>query len=239
MENLLTSFFNRYELKAIVSPGIISVMPLLTNIIIWFPNNINLGSGLFMIILLVFYIYLFSLIARDRGKKIEKKLFSVKGNVYPTTQVLRHSDNTLNIKTKERYHTFLKQNVPNLNIPSPKNEQEKPFGYFDKEYSSAIDWLIKNKRDDYLTNQHNIEYGFSRNLLGMKYYGIIISFSSIFLSILLFITHKESIIAQLYLSTLINLFFLFFWFLKVNKKQTKIAAKRYALSLLSNCDFKD
>lgn len=239
MENLLTSFFNRYELKAIVSPGIISVMPLLTNIIIWFPNNINLGSGLFMIILLVFYIYLFSLIARDRGKKIEKKLFSVKGNVYPTTQVLRHSDNTLNIKTKERYHTFLKQNVPNLNIPSPKNEQEKPFGYFDKEYSSAIDWLIKNKRDDYLTNQHNIEYGFSRNLLGMKYYGIIISFSSIFLSILLFITHKESIIVQLYLSTLINLFFLFFWFLKVNKKQTKIAAKRYALSLLSNCDFKD
>lgn len=239
MENLLTSFFNRYELKAIISPGIISLMPLLTNIIIWFPNDINLGSSLFLIILLVFYIYLFSIIARDKGKNIEKKLFSVKGRVYPTTQFLRHSDNTLNTKTKERYHTFLKQNVPNLNIPSYKSEQEKPFGYFDKEYSSAIDWLIKNKREDYLTNQHNIEYGFSRNLLGMKYYGIIISFSSIVLSILLFITHKESIIAQLYLSTLINLFFLFFWFLKVNKERTKIAAKRYALSLLSNCDFKD
>lgn len=239
MDNLLTTFFNRYELKAIISPGIISLMPLLTNIIIWFPSNINLGSSLFVIILLLFYIYLFSIIARDKGKRIEKKLFAIKGNIYPTTQILRHSDSTLSTKTKERYHNFLKQNVPNLNIPSYKSEQDKPLGHFDKEYSSAIDWLIKNKRDDYLTNQHNIEYGFSRNLLGMKYYGIIISFLSIILSTLIFIIQKENAIVQLYLSSLINLFFLLFWSLKATKKQTKIAAKRYALSLLSNCDFKD
>lgn len=239
MDNLLKSFFNRYELKAIISPGIISLMPLFTNIIIWFPNKVNLGSSLFVIVLLLFYVYLFSIIARDKGKKVEKEIFVIKGDNYPTTQILRHSDNTLNTKTKERYHNFLTQNVPNLNIPSYENEQNEPLGYFDKEYNSAIDWLIKNKRNDYLTNQHNIEYGFSRNLLGIKCYGIIISILSIILSILVFITHKENAIVQLYLSTLINLIFLLFWSLKVNKKQTKIAAKRYALSLLSNCDFTD
>src|SRR5699024_11981276 len=72
-----------------------------------------------------------------------------------------------------------------------------------------------------------------RNLLGIKCYGIIISILSIILSILVFITHKENAIVQLYLSTLINLFFLLFWSLKVNKKQTKIAAKRYEIGRAS------
>lgn len=102
-------FFNKYELKAIIAPGMISIMSFFTTLIIYFPDSLNLGSSLIVIILLIFYIYLFSIIARENGKMVEKKLFSQSSNVYPTTQILRYSDDTLNIKTKERYHSFYKK----------------------------------------------------------------------------------------------------------------------------------
>lgn len=107
MKEFLMIFFNKYELKAIIAPGMISIMSFFTTLIIYFPDSLNLGSSLIVIILLIFYIYLFSIIARENGKMVEKKLFSQSSNVYPTTQILRYSDDTLNIKTKERYHSFL------------------------------------------------------------------------------------------------------------------------------------
>ncbi len=238
MKEFLMIFFNKYELKAIIAPGMISIMSFFTTLIIYFPDSLNLGSSLIVIILLIFYIYLFSIIARENGKMVEKKLFSQSSNVYPTTQILRYSDDTLNIKTKERYHSFLQESVPCIELPSYEDARDKKENYFDDEYDSAIDWLLKNTREDYMTAQHNMEYGFYRNLLGIKYIGIIIVLISIVFSIVVFILSQENDTIQLVLSSIINVFFLYFWIFKVTKTQTRKSAKRYAQSLLANCDFK-
>ena len=89
-----------------------------------------------------------------------------------------------------------------------------------------------------MTAQHNMEYGFYRNLSGIKYIGIIIVLISIVFSIVVFILSQENVTIQLVLSSIINVFFLYFWIFKVTKTQTRKSAKRYAQSLLANCDFK-
>ncbi|MCC3710213.1 hypothetical protein LLE86_11835, partial [Staphylococcus epidermidis] len=72
-----------------------------------------------------------------------------------------------------------------------------------------------------MTAQHNMEYGFYRNLLGIKYIGIIIVLISIVFSIVVFILSQENVTIQLVLSSIFNGFFLNFWIFKVPKNRIK------------------
>ncbi|UTP74284.1 hypothetical protein NFD60_09125 [Staphylococcus epidermidis] len=217
MKEFLMIFFNKYELKAIIAPGMISIMSFFTTLIIYFPDSLNLGSSLIVIILLIFYIYLFSIIARENGKMVEKKV------VFSIIKCLSHYTNFkifrrhFKYKNQRKISLFLQENIPCIELPSYEDARDKKENYFDDEYDSAIDWLLKNTREDYMTAQHNMEYGFYRNLLGIKYIGIIIVLISIVFSIVVFILSQENVTIQLVLSSIINVFFCIFGFLKLLK----------------------
>ena len=59
-------------------------------------------------------------------KTVGAKAFSIFGNGIPSASMLRHRDARLNTITKERYHTFLSVNVPNLKIPGVDEESRDP-----------------------------------------------------------------------------------------------------------------
>lgn len=166
------------------------------------------------------------------GEMIDSELGKIPSNwkIYKLKDIASHKKETFNPKKSEEV------TVKHFSLPA--YDRDKKENYFDDEYDSAIDWLLKNTREDYMTAQHNMEYGFYRNLLGIKYIGIIIVLISIVFSIVVFILSQENVTIQLVLSSIINVFFLYFWIFKVTKTQTRKSAKRYAQSLLANCDFK-
>lgn len=235
MNDFLNNNFNKYEFRALFVPSFISILPLLITIIILFPSNISIGSSLVFLILLFFSVYLISFIARDKGKEIEDKLFK-KENVYPTTRLLRYSDNTINYNTKKRYHYTLKNKLPELPFPKNKEEEKKNQSCFDKSYSSSSDFLRKNFRNEALTFQHNIEYGFFRNLAGLKFFGIITIILSMLIILLPSIILYNISLVKILCTSALYIFSLYFWFYLVTTSKVKSAAERYALSLLENLE---
>ena len=70
-----------------------------------------------------------------------KKLFSQSSNVYPTTQILRYSDDTLN-KNQRKISLFYKKAFL-YRTSSYEDARDKKRIILMMRYDSAIDWLLK------------------------------------------------------------------------------------------------
>ncbi len=94
----------------------------------------------------------------------------------PTTVTLRHGDPTHDAPTKLGFHRFLAEK---LNEPSPTPEQEANDPQAaDAFYARGVTWLRENTRNakkfDVLFNE-NVNYGFRRNLFGLKLPGFLLN----------------------------------------------------------------
>ena len=121
------------------------------------------------------FTYLFSQLGRDRGKAKEPMLNKYFGGT-PSTQILRHSNNHLDKITKYRYHSLLQQKIDGITIPSELEELQNPHKA-DEIYGSSAKYLISKTRDIKRFNllfKENINYGFRRNLWGMKTWALMI-----------------------------------------------------------------
>ena len=127
-------------------------------------------------VLIVISIFaLASLVTRRQGKKHEKRLIGVWGEL-PTTTMLRHSDASINSITKARYHRALLDLDDSVAIPDAEQEAADPANS-DKTYSSLIHNLRENTRDAKkfpLVHVENANYGFARNIRGVKAAGLIV-----------------------------------------------------------------
>jgi hypothetical protein len=176
--------------------------------------------------------FLLAQIGRDNGKKKEKELFEHWGGK-PTNTILRHSNNHLDVHTKKRFHTKLEQIIPDIKIPTAEEEQKNPQAA-DAIYDSCTKYLIAKTRDSskyFLLFKENINYGFRRNLWGMKTWALLIILIST--SIHSFITtEKFTTIEPASIKDwgLLGVFVLFvlFWLFVVNKNWIKITAFAYA-----------
>jgi hypothetical protein len=117
-------------------------------------------------------------IARDQGKKMEKQLFDRWGGK-PTTVVLRWSDSHFDVFTKQRYRKAL-STMASLNLPSEAEEVNDPVRA-DQAYESCIRALLEKRRGKThrLIFNENCNYGFVRNLLGLKTTGMVIALASL------------------------------------------------------------
>lgn len=241
MNGELLNIFSRYELQARIFPSFIAVSPIGATIIIWYPEIISLESS--FLVLFVLFIILFSLakVARECGKKVEKKMLQEEGG-FPTTTFLKHHDDTLNSYTKMRYHKYLNENISEMQLPSATEEIQLP-DCSDEKYVSAIHWLLEKTRDNKkypLIYEDNINYGFSRNMVGIKYISISLAGISLLIDILGMYQSNEPLSFDLplkvILSISISLFFIIYWIFLVKRKWVKSASKAYARSLLAACE---
>ena len=115
--------FDTYSLKARVYPCAIVLLPCLLLAIIYITNIEAYYHYLTSFIGISVFSFILAQIGRDQGKKKEKKLFEHWGGK-PTSVILRHSNNHLDIHTKKRIHTKFEQIIPDIKIPTPKEEQE-------------------------------------------------------------------------------------------------------------------
>lgn len=162
-------FFDNYNRVARLYPSLIILAPIVWPLAL-VAHEIDLGikQSSTTIIVIACFAYLFSSLARSRGKLIEDKLLKLWG-AWPSTIILRHGDTTIDAITKARYHTSLSALCNGLKFPTSEEEIESS-NDADMVYRSATKQLIELRRDKqyHLLHDENASYGFRRNLLGLK-----------------------------------------------------------------------
>lgn len=224
--------FNTYSLKARVYPSVIVLFPCFILAIVYI-TNVELYYHYFTSFACLGVLsFVLSQIGRDNGKKKENGLFKHWGGK-PTSMILRHSTDHLDIHTKKRFHAILEKKIPNIKIPTHEEEMED-LQAADVIYDSCTKFLISKTRDASkysLLLKENINYGFRRNLWGMKAWAIWIIAICVIVHSYMMTQHFSSIEAT---STqdwiLLSVFvpFLLFWLLIVNREWVKTTALAYA-----------
>jgi hypothetical protein len=232
----MKQIFDSYERRARLYPMLLSLSPLLAGTLTLFPQWQLEAGQLVPAVIVLALAFLGSGIARDAGKRIEPRLFRNWGGI-PTTQLLRHSNTEIDEPTKQRYHTFLGQHVTGLKLPTADAEQEDPAAA-DNTYRSAVNWLRDNTRDQKrfpLVFYENVNYGFRRNLLGLKWVAIIGAAIGVIPSAYYLAYTNAAQPAHLLALAFCVLALLAFATL-VNEEFVRRAAFSYGMSLLAACD---
>jgi len=230
-----------YALRARLIPAIVAGAPafaLAAILISW--TSFNFTQFVAAIGLTALF-SVFNNVARQRGKAIEPALYEKMGGM-PSIVMLRHSDNTFDAVTKAKMHAFLAQTL-NETAPTADQEQADPAAA-DGFFKRGCDWLRENTRDAKkfpLVLSENINYGFHRNLLGLRTPGFCLNaLIVIFCGVMLYLRFPidvarrfdQALIAVIGVAVLHALYLAFF----VNERNAFQAARLYARQLLLSID---
>lgn len=233
----LENIGNVYVRKARIYPVLILFFPVLVVFafyVIGYEKYFHFFSSAVAYAVLTFF---FANLGRDKGKMKEKELWKNWGGI-PTTQILRYSNNYLDNITKERYHKKLGELLSDVKIPTKKSEIKKP-DKSDEFYTSGVNILRTKTRDKTkypLVFTENVNYGFRRNLWGLKSIAIVESVIFI-LSHFGYMLYDYFVNSQTFsINSIILLgvlvFVLLLWIFWINTNWVKIAAFAYAERLL-------
>jgi len=182
----LSKLFDPYARQARLFPGLLTLFPIILTAIAWFPRLVTSSWGGTLVTLGAScgLLYGLSVLSRSRGKRVEKRLLAEWGG-WPTTIWLRHRDDNLPPPVRARYHAFFAHNVPLFIAPTEQQEAADPKAA-DAMYASAVKWLQERCRAKTfrLVEKENAEYGFRRNLRGLKPIGLMACFAALLISAL-------------------------------------------------------
>ena len=230
--------FDTYTRRARVQPALIVALPLGLATTAWFSEALSGLGALWGLFVWCGGTALLAQLARDRGLTKEPRLFQKWGGK-PTTRLLRHRDAPNNV-TLTRYHKRL-QELLKLEIPTPEQEQHHP-AKADEIYDSCTAFLLEKTRDKDqfpVVFEELCNYGFRRNLWGMKPIGVTIATLGITpMAVIIFINIRKSlpISPQVYAVGVINLLLLLIWLFWLTPSWIKHTADAYAERLLAACD---
>ena len=211
--------FDVYNIRARLSVYIIIISPvILTLYAMYEPVRSFSFSVVFIAILCAFSNYLFAL-----QRYIQKD--KIYGNT--TAKYLYLEDGHINACTKKRYYRKL-------------SLMDEGFSIFDTPTNSnEFKEACNNTRENRLVQEENMLWGFYKNLLSLKIIGIIFSIIAIIIliTISLPINMKEFFYSSLNMGVLIiDISFVLFWILGVNKKIYTVLDEKYAYALLGALD---
>ena len=225
---------SKYSLIARTYPVLLTLLPLMV-IGSYFSLNLNVYSHLITTIGLFGALsFLLTQIGRDFGKKKEPALWKEWGGT-PSIQILRYSNTHLDEITKKRYHSRLNELCTVEHLPSKEMEKIN-HETSDAVYSTWTKFMIANTREigkyKLLFNE-NINYGFRRNLWGLKSISISLQISGILIITVYNITKNglNTILSwscEYYFSIGILSFMLIFWTCIVTKEWIKRTAFSFA-----------
>ena len=229
-----------YSLRARTLPVIIVLFPIIiyyTAVVTNYFSTIKAEDSIGYIIIAALS-FLFSQIGREFGKRKEEKLFKTWGGK-PTTLYFKYENNYLTPTTRKRYYEKLEKLIPSITFPSEAEEQADP-EKAEEIYSSCTKFLLSQTRDKekyQLLFTENVNYGFRRNLWGMKPFAIIIVSIIILLQTYLLIANKLLILQkEFYIPIVINAIILLLWVFIIKKEWVKTTAFEFAKQLLMAID---
>jgi hypothetical protein len=245
MELKVGELVGTYERKARLYPALLALIAPLAAF--WSISSRDLSAPSMVVIFgsQMGIFFLLASISRHLGSRVEMKNFERWGG-QPTTQLLRHSDQTIDRVTKERYHRFLSAAM-SRHFPNKDEEIRDPISA-DQTYGSAVLWLRDHTRDRHVFTilfHENIAYGFARNGQALKPAALSLALGATF--VLLHVNGllttgglnfrstagtSQSALAALAVSMSASAV----WLLYFTESATKAAAFTYAKALLRACD---
>jgi len=231
----LSKYLDPYERCARLYPGLICLFPIMIGTYSTFPGVYKTLSGLVTLAAAIGLLHFFSNIARGLGKKLEPQLFSDWGGV-PSVALFRHSDIEIAGPMKERYHRILSERT-DIQAPSV-DEENADSSAADAVYKSWSDYLRSQTRDTKqypMVFKENVNYGFRRNLLGLKTYCLLIGLISI--AMIAVPAYLSKVLSNDQIAFLIVLIIYFVLVSTVVKRSwVKFTAYAYAHHLLESVD---
>ncbi len=229
---------DRYSVPARLFPAVLVVLPLGLAVAALFPQDLivwGTGSGLVTTTGLAF---LMAERARRPGRRLQDRMDKRLG-ARPTTILLRHSDTRLNADVKRRYHRCLEDVVPDVRLPTPREETEDP-ETADQIYDSCTTYMLERTRDREafpLVFKELVSYGMVRNLTAMKPGAIgSAAVGTLVCAVAALWNGLADIDPVAATAGIISMWLLVFWIFRLNEKWVEDAAFDYARRLLASCD---
>jgi hypothetical protein len=175
--NLVT---DSYERKARLYPGLLLIAPVVITLIGVASAKLSKLESFGTALAGCGGAFLMAQLARDAGKKCEKRLFEAWGGM-PSVAIFRHRDGRIDAITKARYHSRLATLVKDAKAPTQAEEVADPVTA-DQVYTAWSSYLRVHTRDTKkypLVFHENVSYGFRRNVCGLRPIGIVVSALSI------------------------------------------------------------
>lgn len=233
----LSQFFDSYSRRARLAPALIVVLPLIVACIAAVPNFTR-WSKVFTIAVTCGLFIMIDQLVRGQGKRIEPALWAEWGGP-PATQALRHR-NAPNQAILARRHQQLEQ-LLDTPMPTKRQEQGNP-AKADEKYEMAVKYLIARTRDTatyQLILTENCHYGFRRNLLGMRRFGLSASLmTAVGAAIVALLSLRDVGVWEVgfLLTSAVSLLLSFMWWKVVTPKWVREAANAYAERLVESLD---
>lgn len=235
--NLITDPYDRsarlYPAFLVVAPGVATVVALLSKrpagLEALAGTAVGLGGA-----------FLLAQLGRDRGKAQEPGLFQSWGGM-PSVAILRHSHKRIDSLTKARYHSQLSYLVKGGKAPTIDEEEGQPAAA-DEVYSAWSHYLRVNTRDKkkyQLLFQENVNYGYRRNVWGLRPLGILVSAASALLaggSTYLGYRANGSLNEATTCAAVLSLLFLGLWLFRFSSDWVRLPADAYAERLLETLE---
>lgn len=236
----MESPIDAYTLRARLLPALLAVLPAALAVIAFYPNGATWWAPLWTAVVACGGTFLIAELGRDAGRYKEPQLYERWGGK-PTTQRLRHRD-APNQQLLMRYHKRLQELQPSLIFPTAEQERANR-GEADETYEVAVNYLREHTRDQpkfQLVFQALCEYGFRRNLWGLKPIGVGIALlSTIATGFALYFQQGLALILEspvLLGATVLNALFVIGWLVCIRPSWVKMTAFAYADRLLATCE---
>ena len=228
-----------YTARARLLPGLLTVMPLAASVYAWDPGNPLGWNGLGALFVGFGGTILLSFVARDLGKAAEKKLYKKWGG-RPTELALMHSG-TMDAMLRTRRHKAIRVCFPDVEVPTQAEEAADRDAVY-KRFTAITTLLIARARDKAkfpLLFEELCNYGFRRNMYGVRWLGgIIAAVMSIAIGLKLvgvFGTHTRLVIITLGIEV-VNVGMLAAWILWVNEEAVRRGSDLYVDRICETLD---
>lgn len=236
MINLETLIMDEYERKARLYPALLLIAPIIGTVFVLLSIEMAIGAT---ILISSGGAYLLTQLARDKGKEKEPKLFKEWGGM-PSIAVFRHIDNQLDKITKAKYHEQLIHLVEGTTAPTIEQEEADPSSA-DEIYTAWSNYLRRNTRGEKfpLVRKELMNYGYRRNVYGMRPIGILVSLISLVTCAirLYFVYGSTSQYDEaLILAEAFSLVFSLLWIFQFTASWVRIPAFEYAKRLAESVD---
>lgn len=238
---VLANLIDSYNRRARLYPALLVVFPIVLGGASWSGLDYELAGTVGAILVTLGGASFLAQLARDSGKAKEPMLFEAWGGK-PSTQALSYSSGKTDALTLQRVHRKINRHEPGLLFPASAEEEAVDIDRYTASYESANNLLVSETRDKGQFNllfEENMNYGYRRNLWGMKPAGIATSVLGLVIAggriATLYVQDQEHSTLAI-IAAIVSCFLLVLWIARITPSWVRVAADSYALQLVSTVD---
>ncbi len=222
-----------YERSARLAPGLLVAAPLAIAVLGCGLKDIPVVSSLTAVLVACGGPLLLANTVRDRGVALQERLFTEWGGA-PTTSALRLRESTSNQPLRDLWRAGVEA-VSGTQLLRLEDEQRDPVDA-DRRIEAAVAVARERTRDRTkygMVFAENVNFGFERNLLSMRPFGLTIALLSA-LACIGAAGFRLVVVAGPMIAAVINALLCLVWLIVPTKSRVRRAGTKYAEQLLSS-----